>query len=47
MVNVQFGIKLTLLIRLAKVTTLIGIIKFYIIKVDTLFLFYLADIDYL
>ena len=47
MVNVQFRIKLTLLIRLAKVTTLISIIKFYIIKVNTLFLLYLADIDYL
>ena len=47
MVNVQFGIRLTLLIRLAKVTTLISIIEFYIIKVNTLFLFCLADIDYL
>jgi hypothetical protein len=47
MVNVQFGIGSTLLIELAKVTTLIGIIEFYIIKVDTLFLLCLADIDYL
>ena len=47
MVNVQFSIKLTLLIKLAKVTTLISIIKFYIIKVNTPFLFYLVDIDYL
>ena len=47
MVNIQFSIKLTLLIELAKVTTLIGIIKFYIVKVDTLFLLYLVDIDYL
>ena len=47
MVNIQFGIKLTLLIKLVKVTTPIGIIKFYIVKVDTLFLLYLVDIDYL
>jgi len=47
MVNIQFGIGLTSLIKLAKVTTLIGVIKFYIIKVNTLFLLYLADIDYL
>jgi hypothetical protein len=47
MVNVQFGIKSTSLIKLAKVTTLISIIEFYIIKVDTLFLLYLVDIDYL
>ena len=47
MVNVQFSIKLTLLIGLAKVTTLIGIIKFYIIKVNTPFLLCLADIDHL
>ena len=47
MVNIQFSIKLTLSIGLAKVTTLIGIIEFYIIKVDTLFLLYLVDIDHL
>ena len=47
MVNVKFNIRLTLLIKLAKVTTLIGIIEFYIIKVNTLFLFYLADMDHL
>ena len=47
MFNIQFGIKLTLLIKLAKVTTLISIIKFYIIKVDTLFLLCLADINHL
>ena len=46
MINIQFSIKLTLLIRLGKVTTLISIIKFYIIKVNTLFLLYLVDIDY-
>ena len=47
MVNVQFSIKLILLIKLAKVTTPIGIIKFYIIKANTPFLLYLVDIDYL
>ena len=47
MVNIQFSIKLTLLNKLAKVTTLISIIEFYIIKAITLFLFYLAGIDYL
>ena len=46
MINAQFGIKSTLSIKLAKVTTPIGIIKFYIIKVNTPFLLYLADIDY-
>jgi len=47
MVNIQFGIRLTLLIGLAKVATLIGIIEFYIVKVNTLFLLCLVDIDYL
>jgi hypothetical protein len=47
MVNVQFGIESTSLIGLVKVTTLIGIIKFYIVKVDTPFLLCLADMDYL
>ena len=47
MINIQFNIRLTLLIKLAKVTTLIGIIKFYIIRVDTPFLLYLVDIDHL
>ena len=47
MVNIQFSIRLTLLIGSAKVTTLIGIIEFYIVKVDTPFLLCLADMDYL
>ena len=46
-VNVQFSIRLTSSIKLAKVTTLIGIIEFYIIKVNTPFLLYLVDMDYL
>ena len=44
-VNVQFGIGSTILIRLVAVKTLIGLVNFYIVKVDTLFLLYLADID--
>ncbi len=47
MVNIQFGIRLTSLIRLVKVVTPIDIIKFYIIKVNILFLLCLVDIDYL
>ena len=47
MVNIQFSIGLTLLIKLAKVTALINIIKLYIIKANTLFLLYLVDINYL
>jgi hypothetical protein len=44
-VNVQFGIGLTILIRLVKVKTLISPVNFHIVKADTLFLFCLADID--
>ena len=44
-VNVQFGISLTTLIRLVAVKTLIGLVNFYVVKVDTLFLLCLADID--
>jgi hypothetical protein len=44
-VNVQFGISLTILIRLVKVKTLISLVNFYIVKADTSFLLYLADID--
>src|ERR1700722_13845467 len=44
-INVQFGIGLTTLIRLVKVKTLIGLVDFYIVKVDTPFLLYLIDID--
>ena len=47
MINIQFSIRLTSLIELTKVITLICIIKFYIIKINTLFLLYLADIDHL
>jgi len=46
-INIQFGIKLTSLIKSAKVTTPIGIIKFHIVKINTPFLLCLADIDYL
>ena len=44
-VNVQFGISLTILIRLVIVKTLISLVNFYIVKADTPFLLYLTDID--
>src|SRR6266567_797487 len=44
-VNVQFGIGLTILIRLVTVKTPIGLVDFYIVKADTPFLLYLVDID--
>ena len=44
-INVQFGISLTVLIGLVIIKTLIGLVNFYIIKVDTLFLLCFADID--
>jgi hypothetical protein len=44
-INVQFGISLTALIRLVKVKTLISPVNFHIVKADTPFLLYLADID--
>ena len=44
-INVQFGIGLTILIRLVKVKTLISPVNFHIVKADTPFLLYLADID--
>jgi len=44
-VNVQFGISLTVLIKLVKVKTLISPVNFYIVKADTPFLLCLADIN--
>ena len=44
-VNVQFGIGLTVLIRLVKVKTLIGLVNFYVVKVNTPFLLCLIDMD--
>jgi len=44
-VNVQFGISLTALIKLVAVKTLIGLVNFHIVKADTPFLLYLADMD--
>ena len=44
-VNVQFGIGLTILIRLVAVKTLIGLVNFHVVKVDTPFLLCLTDID--
>jgi hypothetical protein len=44
-INVQFSIGLTVLIRLVVVKTLISLVNFHIVKADTPFLLYLADID--
>jgi len=44
-VNVQFGIGSTALIRLVVVKTPISLVNFYIVKADTPFLLYLADMD--
>jgi hypothetical protein len=44
-INVQFGINLTISIELVKVKTLISLVNFYIVKIDTSFLFCLIDID--
>ena len=44
-INVQLGISSTFSIGFVTVNTLIGNIKFYIIKVDTPFLLYFTDID--
>ena len=44
-VNVQFGISLTILIRLVTVKTLISLVNFHIVKAGTPFLLCLTDID--
>ena len=44
-VSVQFRIGSISSISSIKVATIIGIVEFYVIKVDTPFLLYLADID--
>jgi len=44
-INVQFGISLTVLIKLVIVKTLIGLVNFYIVKADTPFLLCLTDMD--
>ena len=44
-VNVQFSISLTISIGSVAVKTLIGLVDFYIVKADTPFLLYLADIN--
>jgi hypothetical protein len=44
-INVQFSISSTILIRLVKVKTLISLVNFYIVKIDTPFLLCLIDID--
>ena len=44
-VSVQFGIGFISSISSIKVTTLIGIIEFHVVKVNTPFLLYLVDMD--
>ena len=44
-INIQFSISLTVLIRSVTVETLIELVDFYIVKVDTPFLLCLADMD--
>ena len=44
-INVQFGIGLTVLIRLVVVKTPISPVNFHIVKADTPFLLYLTDIN--
>ena len=44
-VSIQFRIGSISFISFIKVATLIGIVEFYIIKVNTPFLLYLVDID--
>ena len=44
-INVQFNISLTALIKLVTVKTLISLVNFYIVKADTPFLLYFADMD--
>ena len=44
-INIQFSIGLTALIKSVKVKTLIGLVDFYVVKVDTPFLLCLADMD--
>ena len=44
-INVQFGIGSTTSIGLVAVKTPISLVNFYVVKVDTLFLLYLIDID--
>jgi hypothetical protein len=46
-INIQFSISSTPSVSSVTVNTLVGNIKFYIIKADTLFLLYFADIDIL
>ena len=44
-VNIQFSISLTILIRSVAVKTLISLVNFYIVKINTPFLLYFTDID--
>jgi hypothetical protein len=44
-INVQFSISLTVLIKSIIVKTLISLVNFYIVKMDTPFLLCLVDMD--
>ena len=44
-INIQFGISLTILIKLIAVKTPISLVNFYIVTINTPFLLYFADID--
>ena len=44
-ISIQFGIAFISFIGFIKMATLIGTVEFYIVKVNTFFLLYLADID--
>jgi hypothetical protein len=44
-INIQFSISLTVLIKSVIVKTLISLVDFHIVKVDTPFLLCLVDID--
>ena len=44
-INIQFSISLTILIKLITVKTFISLVDFYIVKINTSFLFYLMDIN--
>jgi hypothetical protein len=44
-INIQFGIGSTTLIGLVIVKTLIGLVDFHVVKVDTPFLLCLVDMD--
>ena len=44
-VNIQLSINLTALIKLVIIKTLISLVNFYMVKIDTPFLLYFVNID--